>query len=278
MASFLSPAVESGLLGPGVDVDQTPVMDLSRLGQLPGMLAEGALDATAGFTKRALSGRLTQQQMIEGAADAAMTVGGGGMLVPKPLGALGVFGGKMRSAVGSPVIQRTSSQTGLISQRLRTPSGAEGSAATRVRRTPNSPDTVDLELSFAVLNPKTGRMSVREADIPVKEGREIFTAAMNEARRHIELVQPQNVRFMAARPELLGIYHRVAAQIAKEKGGVFIPPRGNNPDFNVRLPNPRKFKAGEGDAGAVEALRQSDELRERAMVARAAARMSRREQ
>jgi len=264
MAGLLNPAGESGLLGPGVENDPARG-ELGLFGMLK-RLPQSVLE-TAMIPGRVFQGEAAPS--VENAmALSGLMMGGRGLLGGAPPSSLGVFGGQMRHPSGPASIMRTTPHSGLISQKIRIPSsGVEGLVATKVRRGQVG-DTVDLDLNFAIKDPVSGASTVGRIGLPAKEGGKFFTAAMNEARRHIELIRPGHVTFQAAHPRLRGVYERLQKQIAKETGGKIIPSViGDSLQFRIRLPNPRKFKAGEG--GAAEARLQTDELRARAADARA---------
>ena len=179
-------------------------------------------------------------------------IGGGGLLAPKVPSSLGMFGGKVRFPEGPPKFMEISPNSGAIVQKIRLPSGASGRVVSRVSRNKNTPGAVDVDLNFAVRNPETGALSGSSvAGLSSKDGRAFFTAAMNEARKHIETVRPRVVTFSAARPELAPIYRRLVKQIVKETGGQSIPQKRRN-SFKITLPNPRIFEAtGEGLLGPI---------------------------
>ena len=258
MAGLLNPAGQSGLLGPGVENDPARG-ELGLFRMLKG-LPQSVLE-TAMIPGQVFQGEAAPS--VENAVALSGLMMGGGLLMGRPASSLGVFGGQMRHPSGPASIMRTTPHSGLISQKIRIPSsGVEGLVATKVRRGQVG-DTVDLDLNFAIKDPVSGASTVGRIGLPAKEGGKFFTAAMNEARRHIELIRPGHVTFQAAHPRLRGVYERLQKQIAKETGGKIIPSViGDSLQFRIRLPNPRKFKAGEG--GAAEARLQTDELRARA--------------
>ncbi len=267
MAGLLNPAGESGLLGPGVENDPARG-ELGLFGMLK-RLPQSVLE-TAMIPGRVFQGEAAPS--VENAmALSGLMMGGRGLLGGAPPSSLGVFGGQMRSPSGPASIMRMNPNLGLISQKIRIPSsGAEGLVATKVRRG-QVRDTVDLDLNFAIKDPATGASTVGRIGLPAKEGSKFFTAAMNEARRHVSLIRPGNVTFTAAHPRLIPVYKRIEKQIAKETGGT-VTSSGVTGDlaFSIRLPNPRKFKAGEG--AATNARFQADARKARAAAVRTRAR------
>jgi len=226
------------LLGPGVENDpaQGELGLISMLKAAP----QGLLDV-AKIPGEVMQGRA--EPSVENAMALTGLMGGGGLLAPRVPSSLGMFGGDMRSAVGSPRFAKIG-DSGMITQRIRLPSGASGEVVSLVSKSLNKKNTVDMTLNFSVIDPKTGRLTSNLAGLPAKEGRAFLTAALNEARHHIELIKPGVISFSAASPSLIPLYRRLTKQIAKETGGKVIPPKSKfNRFFEVDLPNPRIFEA-----------------------------------
>jgi len=239
-------AAQSGLLGPGIEND--PGRPGAGLLQRIGPAAQGLLD-TAMIPGEVFRG--AAEPNIPNAVALSGLIGGGGLLAPRPANALGVFGGKQRSAVGAPKIMDLGPGSGggggMINQRIRLPGGAEGEVVTMISRNLDNRNMVDLNLNFAIRNPSTGQMGTNLIGLSAKEGQKFLTAAFNEARRHIELVRPSTVTFSAADSTLVPLYRKLAKRIAKETGGKAILSKDkSNPFFEVELPNPRVFKARGG--------------------------------